>query len=107
MDYIMDARLVYCLQHGLPLDIDIYDLAEWCCLAELGSLSMDHGNMPVQIPDFTRGHWTEVKGFSHAFAPQAEEEQVDKASEEFTRQLKAKGAEAWKKIGRASCRERV
>lgn len=98
MDYIMDARLVYCLQHGLPLDIDVYDLAEWCCLAELGSLSMDHGNMPVQIPDFTRGHWNEVKGFSHAFAPQAEEEQVDKASEEFTRQLKAKGAEAWKKL---------
>lgn len=98
MDYIMDVRLVYCLQHGLPLDIDVYDMAEWSSLAELGSISMDHGNMPVQIPDFTRGHWNEVKGFSHAFAPQAEEEQVDKASEEFTRQLKAKGAEAWKKL---------
>lgn len=97
MDYIMDVRLVYCLQHGLPLDIDVYDLAEWCCLAELGSISMDHGNLPVQIPDFTRGHWRDVKGFSHAFASPAEEDQVDAASAEFTKQLKAKGAEEWKK----------
>ncbi|MBO5965246.1 MAG: Gfo/Idh/MocA family oxidoreductase, partial [Bacteroidaceae bacterium] len=37
MDYIMDARLVYCLQNGLPLDMDVYDLAEWCSLAELGA----------------------------------------------------------------------
>jgi len=35
------SRLVYCLQNGLPLDLDVYDLAEWCCLAELGELSMD------------------------------------------------------------------
>ena len=28
MDYIMDYRLVYCLQNGLPLDMDVYDLAE-------------------------------------------------------------------------------
>ena len=51
MDFIMDSRLVYCLQNGLPLDIDVYDLAEWCCLAELGSISMDNGNLPVQVPD--------------------------------------------------------
>ena len=42
MDFIMDSRLVYCLQNGLPLDMDVYDLAEWCCLAELGALSMDN-----------------------------------------------------------------
>ncbi len=69
MDFIMDARLVYCLQNGLPLDIDVYDLAEWCCLAELGAMSMDNGNMPVEVPDFTRGHWNDVEGYRHAFAP--------------------------------------
>ena len=69
MDFIMDARLVYCLQNGLPLDMDVYDLAEWCCLAELGAMSMDNGNMPVEVPDFTRGHWNDVKGYRHAFAP--------------------------------------
>ena len=35
MDFIMDSRMVYCLQNGLPLDMDVYDLAEWCALAEL------------------------------------------------------------------------
>ena len=27
MDFIMDSRLVYCPQNGLPLDMDVYDLA--------------------------------------------------------------------------------
>lgn len=97
MDFIMDSRLVYCLQHGLPLDMDVYDLAEWCCLAELGSISMNNGNIPVQVPDFTRGAWNEQKGYRHAFASKEEEEAVDKASEEFTAKLKEKGAKYWKK----------
>lgn len=97
MDFIMDSRLVYCLQHGLPLDMDVYDLAEWCCLAELGSISMNNGNIPVQVPDFTRGAWNEQKGYRHAFASKEEEETVDKASEEFTAKLKEKGAKYWKK----------
>ena len=97
MDYIMDSRLVYCLQHGLPLDMDVYDLAEWCCLAELGSISMNNGNIPVQVPDFTRGFWNAQKGYRHAFAPAAEEEAVEQASAEFTAKLKEKGAKYWKK----------
>lgn len=68
MDYIMDYRLVYCLRNGLPLDMDVYDLAEWCCLGELGAISISHGSAPVEIPDFTRGAWDEVKGYRHAFA---------------------------------------
>ena len=97
MDFIMDSRLVYCLQHGLPLDMDVYDLAEWCCLAELGSISMENGNMPVAVPDFTRGHWNEQKGYKHAFASPEEEAEVDKASAEFTAKLKAKGKKYWEK----------
>ena len=68
MDYIMDARLVYCLQNGLPLDMDVYDMAEWCCLAELGSLSMDNNCASVAFPDFTRGHWSDVNGYRHAYS---------------------------------------
>ena len=97
MDYIMDSRLVYCLQHGLPFDMDVYDLGEWCCLAELGSLSMDNGNKPVEVPDFTRGHWNDVKGYRHAFATPEEEAQVDAESAAFTEKLKAKGAKYWQK----------
>lgn len=73
MDFIMDSRLVYCLQNGLPLDMDVYDLAEWCCLAELGSLSMDHNCASVAFPDFTRGHWNDQKGFRHAYATPEQE----------------------------------
>jgi hypothetical protein len=68
MDYIMDARLVYCLQNGLPLDMDVYDMAEWCCLAELGALSMDNNCAAVAFPDFTRGHWNDNAGYSHAYS---------------------------------------
>ena len=53
MDFLMDYRLVYCLNHGLPLDMDVYDLAEWCCITELSRLSLDSGSRPVEVPDFT------------------------------------------------------
>jgi predicted dehydrogenase len=68
MDYIMDYRMVYCLRNGLPLDMDVYDLAEWCCVTPLSRLSLENGNMPVEVPDFTRGAWDQLKGFSYAFA---------------------------------------
>jgi hypothetical protein len=68
MDFIMDYRLIYCLRNGLPLDMDVYDLAEWCSLAELSRISLENGNRPVAVPDFTRGSWNKVKGYRHAFA---------------------------------------
>lgn len=97
MDFIMDARLVYCLQNGLPMDMDVYDLAEWCCLAELGSISMDNNSAPVAVPDFTRGHWNDVKGFRHAFASPQEEAEQEAKAKAFTEQLKLKGAKEWVK----------
>ena len=84
MDFFMDARLVYCLQNGLPLDMDVYDMAEWCSLAELGSLSMDNNNASVAFPDFTRGHWNDVKGYKHAYAPAEEEAATEAAAEAYT-----------------------
>ena len=68
MDYIMDYRLIYCLRNGLPLDMDVYDLAEWCSLAPLTRLSIENGNAPVEVPDFTRGGWQKINGFRHAYA---------------------------------------
>ena len=61
------TRLVYCLQNGLPLDMDVYDMAEWCCLGPLTRISLENGSAPVAIPDFTRGAWDRVKGFRYAF----------------------------------------
>ncbi|MCR4564589.1 MAG: Gfo/Idh/MocA family oxidoreductase [Bacteroidales bacterium] len=65
MDFIMDYRLVYCLRNGLPLDMDVYDLAEWCCLAPLSRLSLENDNRPVEIPDFTRGAWKKAQAYKH------------------------------------------
>ena len=67
MDYIMDYRLIYCLRNGLPLDMDVYDLAEWCSLIPLSAISIENGSAPVEVPDFTRGAWNKVKGYRHAF----------------------------------------
>lgn len=89
MDFFMDARMVYCLQNGLPLDMDVYDLAEWCCLAELGSLSMDNNNCSVTFPDFTRGHWNEVKGYQHAWATPEAEAAAEAAAVAYTAAQKA------------------
>jgi len=66
MDFIMDYRLVYCLRNGLPLDQDVYDAAEWSCLTELSRLSIENGSAPVAVPDFTRGDWNLVNGYSYA-----------------------------------------
>ncbi|MCM1066708.1 MAG: Gfo/Idh/MocA family oxidoreductase [Muribaculaceae bacterium] len=84
MDFMMDSRLVYCLRHGLPLDMDVYDLAEWCSLAELGSLSADNGSAAVAFPDFTRGHWADIKGYRHAYAAPEAEEEADRAAKAYT-----------------------
>ena len=62
MDFIMDYRLIYCLHHGLPLDQDVYDAAEWSSLVELTEVSIRNGSMPVVMPDFTRGDWDKTNG---------------------------------------------
>ncbi len=54
-DFIMDSRLIYCLQNGLPLDMNVYDAAAWSCITELSEISVKNGSAPVEIPDFTRG----------------------------------------------------
>lgn len=61
MDFIMDYRLIYCLRNGLPLDQDVYDAAEWSAIIELSRISTENQGMPVQVPDFTRGSWDQLK----------------------------------------------
>ncbi len=61
MDFIMDYRLIYCLRHGLPLDQDVYDAAEWSSIVEISRKSVKNQSMPVKIPDFTRGAWKKLK----------------------------------------------
>lgn len=57
MDFLMDLRWAYCLQNGLPLDMDVYDLASWCSLCELTEASVNNRSNSINVPDFTRGGW--------------------------------------------------
>ena len=66
MDFVMDYRLVYCLRNGLPLDMDVYDAAEWSSIAELSEISINNDSAPVEVPDFTRGAWNKVQGLKFA-----------------------------------------
>ena len=68
ISFIMDTRLVSNLRQGKQMDMDVYDLAEWCCISELGSISIKNGCAPVEVPDFTRGAWNKVDGFKYAFS---------------------------------------
>ncbi len=68
IDFIMDSRLIYCLRNGLPLDMDVYDAAEWSSLVELTEQSALMDGALVEIPDFTRGEWDKVQGFEFAIA---------------------------------------
>ncbi len=60
IDYVMDCRLIHCLQNGLPTDIDVYDAAEWSALVELTDLSAASNGAQMEIPDFTRGDWDKL-----------------------------------------------
>jgi len=61
MDFLMDLRWVYCLQNGLPLDMDVYDLASWSSIVPCSAESDRRGGEPVELPDFTRGGWRTAK----------------------------------------------
>ena len=88
MDFIMCARLIYCLQHGLPLDMDVYDLAEWCAIAELSAISLDNDCSPVTFPDFTRGLWNKEKGYHHAYATPEQEAATEATANAYTKAYK-------------------
>jgi len=61
MDFLMILRLAYCLQNGLPPDMNVYDLATWCSVCELSERSVRNRSMPQDVPDFTRGGWKTAK----------------------------------------------
>ena len=60
-DYMMDLRWIWCLRNGLPLDMDVYDLASWSSIVPCSAESDRNGGEPVELPDFTRGAWRMAK----------------------------------------------
>jgi hypothetical protein len=61
MDFVQMYRLIDCLNHGRPLDMDVYDAAAWSSIVELSKISTELGSIPVKCPDFTRGGWEEER----------------------------------------------
>ena len=61
MDFLMDLRWAYCLQNGIPLDTNVYDLAASCCIGELSERSVRNRSNSIDFPDFTKGAWKTQK----------------------------------------------
>ena len=64
MDFVMDLRWAYCLQNGLPLDTDVYDLATYSSIVELSERSVNARSSAIDFPDYTRGGWKTAKPFA-------------------------------------------
>lgn len=54
---------------------------------------MDNNNASVSVPDFTRGHWNDIKGFRHAFASAEDEAAAEEAAAASTKAQKDAAAE--------------
>lgn len=61
MDYVLQWRIVQQMRVGLAPDIDVYDSAAWCSPVPLSVLSLRNDGKPVDVPDFTRGKWAELR----------------------------------------------
>ncbi len=57
MDYVMLWRLIDCLRNGLPMDMDVYDAAEWSSIYPLSIWSVANSSSSISVPDFTGGAW--------------------------------------------------
>ena len=57
MDYLENHRLIHCLRKGIPTDMDVYDAATWSAVGPLSEQSVTNRSRPIDIPDFTQGHW--------------------------------------------------
>lgn len=61
MDFVMMYRLIRALNHGVPLDMNVYDGALWSIVGALSEVSVQKGDARVNIPDITNGAWTEKR----------------------------------------------
>ncbi len=57
IDYLVFSALVHSLRNGLPMPVDVYDMASWMAVTALSEQSVAMGSMPVPVPDFTKGEW--------------------------------------------------
>lgn len=57
MDYLVLRAMVNAAKGETLPAIDVYDAASWMCITVLSEKSIQGGNMPMEIPDFTNGKY--------------------------------------------------
>jgi hypothetical protein len=57
MDWLLCRAFVESIKAGINTPIDVYDTATWLAIGPLSEKSIQSGNLPVEIPDFTNGKW--------------------------------------------------
>lgn len=60
MDFLVFGAFFSALEKGLPMPIDVYDMATWMSISTLSEQSIATGNA-VAFPDFTEGKWVTRK----------------------------------------------
>ena len=59
MDWLVFDAYFESLKAGVVPPIDTYDMAAWMAITPLSEISIANNGAPVEIPDFTRGMWTQ------------------------------------------------
>jgi hypothetical protein len=54
-DFFVMREFLDAVRNERPAPIDAYDAAAWSCIIALAAESICGGNVPVEIPDFTKG----------------------------------------------------
>ncbi|MGN0523400.1 MAG: Gfo/Idh/MocA family protein [Eubacterium sp.] len=57
MDYLVLRSMINAAKGETLPAIDVYDAASWMCITALSEKSIENGNIPVEIPDFTNGKY--------------------------------------------------
>ncbi len=57
MDWLVCRAFIESVKNGTNTPIDAYDTALWLAIGPLSEASIQNGNMPVDVPDFTRGKY--------------------------------------------------
>ncbi|MGN0533105.1 MAG: Gfo/Idh/MocA family protein [Eubacterium sp.] len=64
MDYLVLRSMISAAKGETLPAIDVYDAASWMCITALSEKSIQNGNAPVEIPDFTNGKYKTETGKS-------------------------------------------
>ena len=54
-DFLVIKEFFDAVRNNTPSPIDVYDAVAWSCIVPLTAESIRRGNVPVEIPDFTKG----------------------------------------------------